>query len=125
MKIRYWGHEFELGNEVALKAAADQRAAEMVAATPEKDRDTIFAAWLSTIISYWLKSGATIAMADHIGAPGISLAQAADMHNFIGSLIGEPPLQIIPDEPEPAGPNDVLEGDQIPGQPPNIITEGD
>lgn len=124
MKIRFEGHEFELGNEIAMHAASQSRAQQMIAQAPVKDRDAIFEAFLTEIVGYWLKTGATVTAAHAHGAAGISINQMVELHNYIGDLIGEPRLQMVA---VPANDPQIVDadGDVIPGRPPTALGEGD
>lgn len=108
MRIQFWGHEFDLFDEKMRRLACNQAAVdkmqEMVAKRPHlsTDTDTLITAYetlLTDLLDWWLASGATLQMARAKGCEGITIQQALDMHNFIGSAVGQKPMELAALQP--------------------------
>lgn len=112
MKVQIRGIEAEIdiNDDDALFAACDALAAASVKRI-EPNNHTKALKQLIQGLHYWtLKNGAQIAGAYMGGYDGIGMESSLSSHNFVCSLIGEPPL-VLP-EAEPAGPNEALEGEE-------------
>jgi hypothetical protein len=118
MRIVFWGHEFDLFDEVMRRKAANLAAVEKMHAIATSDvgkehgdKVALVAAFeelLTDLLDYWLCSGATLQSASAVGCEGIAMKQALEQHNHLGDLIGQAPLEILAaTKPQP---NAQLEG---------------
>lgn len=109
MRIVFNGHDFDLEDAEARALACRQYADDLVGrilsetTMSEHEIDGAhlaesFELFIAQLADYWLQASATLTMAAATGSAGVSLAQVQEMNNFIGSLIGQGPMNVLTPE---------------------------
>jgi hypothetical protein len=96
MQVVYDGIAFDPMNDTDVRVSVARKRADQLLASMRDDADPVevLRTFLTGMISYHIVSAATLTMAAHAGAAGISLRQALDQHNYIGVLLNEGTLEI-------------------------------
>jgi hypothetical protein len=119
VKIRIAESEIDINDDEQIMAACEALAAADVKRIPTNYHTRALTAFIQNLRYWYAKNGAQLVAATAGGYSGVGIVNARQAHDFIGAMLGEPRLNLEAYEPqaeEPeAGPNDVVEGDEVPG----------
>lgn len=112
MKVTIRGieEEIDINDDDSLLSACDALASASVKRIEPNNHTKALKQMLQGLHYWHVKNGALLFGAAITGSEGIGMNGALSSHNFIGKLLGEPPLQLP--ELDEAGPNESLEGDE-------------
>lgn len=109
MNVILNGVEMDINNDEALLAACGDLAAQDVKQIPTNYHTRALTTILQQVRYWGVKNGGMLVLASLSGKEGIGMQASLDAHNFMASVIGEPPLRL----PHPPAANDEIEGEDV------------